>query len=195
MFSCVLYRKYSPVRRSPSYNSLLGKFLLIGPNYATWRSRCGHAPCMQPPLAGCAGWLLVVDSTPCADGAGMASTEARRECETEGCSKDAKLQCPTCIKLGIQGSYFCSQVLLLSRFVCFKCELVPRAGALCFITRLLTDKLGSCVYVNLLVKRNFLWTLRMLISCIVAHRLVAINNATSDCNWCYLLTTRPRANA
>ncbi|KAG8013541.1 Methionine aminopeptidase 1 [Nibea albiflora] len=39
----------------------------------------------------------------------MASTEARRECETEGCSKDAKLQCPTCIKLGIQGSYFCSQ--------------------------------------------------------------------------------------
>ncbi|TMS21800.1 Methionine aminopeptidase 1 [Larimichthys crocea] len=40
---------------------------------------------------------------------GMASTEARRECETEGCSKDAKLQCPTCIKLGIQGSYFCSQ--------------------------------------------------------------------------------------
>lgn len=41
---------------------------------------------------------------------GMASTEAGRECETEGCSKDAKLQCPTCIKLGIQGSYFCSQV-------------------------------------------------------------------------------------
>eukprot|EP00066_Takifugu_rubripes_P010641 XP_003978621.1 PREDICTED: methionine aminopeptidase 1-like [Takifugu rubripes] len=39
----------------------------------------------------------------------MASTEARRECETEGCSRDAKLQCPTCIKLGIQGSYFCSQ--------------------------------------------------------------------------------------
>ncbi|XP_051941762.1 methionine aminopeptidase 1 isoform X2 [Hippocampus zosterae] len=39
----------------------------------------------------------------------MASTEERRECETECCSKDAKLQCPTCIKLGIQGSYFCSQ--------------------------------------------------------------------------------------
>eukprot|EP00064_Thunnus_orientalis_P008359 superscaffoldBa00000989_g8382 len=39
----------------------------------------------------------------------MASTETRRECETDGCSKDAKLQCPTCIKLGIQGSYFCSQ--------------------------------------------------------------------------------------
>lgn len=30
-------------------------------------------------------------------------------CETPGCSAPAKLQCPTCIKLGIQGSYFCSQ--------------------------------------------------------------------------------------
>ncbi|CAG5974886.1 unnamed protein product [Menidia menidia] len=39
----------------------------------------------------------------------MASTEARRECETEGCGRDAKLQCPTCIKLGVQGSFFCSQ--------------------------------------------------------------------------------------
>ncbi|XP_019909779.1 methionine aminopeptidase 1 isoform X1 [Esox lucius] len=38
----------------------------------------------------------------------MAAIEAR-ECETEGCSIEAKLQCPTCIKLGIQGSYFCSQ--------------------------------------------------------------------------------------
>uniref|UniRef100_A0AAZ3RN66 C6H2-type domain-containing protein n=1 Tax=Oncorhynchus tshawytscha TaxID=74940 RepID=A0AAZ3RN66_ONCTS len=38
----------------------------------------------------------------------MAAIEAR-ECETEGCSCKAKLQCPTCIKLGIQGSYFCSQ--------------------------------------------------------------------------------------
>lgn len=47
---------------------------------------------------------------------GMASTEARRECETEACSKDAKLQCPTCIKLGIQSSYFCSQVLLFFFF-------------------------------------------------------------------------------
>ncbi|TRY60508.1 hypothetical protein DNTS_001479 [Danionella cerebrum] len=38
----------------------------------------------------------------------MAAVEAR-ECETEGCHSEAKLQCPTCIKLGIQGSYFCSQ--------------------------------------------------------------------------------------
>lgn len=99
-------RKCSPVRRSPSYKSLLGKFLFIGPNCAMWRPRCAHALCAV------AGWLLLCDSTPPAD-EGMASTEARRECETEGCSKDAKLQCPTCIKLGIQGSYFCSQVRLL----------------------------------------------------------------------------------
>lgn len=41
----------------------------------------------------------------------MAAVETR-ECETEGCCSEAKLQCPTCIKLGIQGSYFCSQVKL-----------------------------------------------------------------------------------
>ncbi|KAK8737412.1 hypothetical protein OTU49_004468, partial [Cherax quadricarinatus] len=30
-------------------------------------------------------------------------------CETPGCNAEAKLQCPTCIKLNIQGSFFCSQ--------------------------------------------------------------------------------------
>uniref|UniRef100_A0A023FKV8 Methionine aminopeptidase n=1 Tax=Amblyomma cajennense TaxID=34607 RepID=A0A023FKV8_AMBCJ len=30
-------------------------------------------------------------------------------CGTAGCKSFAKLQCPTCIKLGIKGSYFCSQ--------------------------------------------------------------------------------------
>lgn len=65
-------------------------------------------------------------STPPAD-EGMASTEARRECETEACSKDAKLQCPTCIKLGIQSSYFCSQVPLL--FLTLSALKVARAPA------------------------------------------------------------------
>ncbi|KAL5019365.1 hypothetical protein ScPMuIL_005087 [Solemya velum] len=32
-----------------------------------------------------------------------------RVCETPNCSSEAKLQCPTCIKLEIQGSFFCSQ--------------------------------------------------------------------------------------
>uniref|UniRef100_A0A3Q3J9Y6 Methionine aminopeptidase n=1 Tax=Monopterus albus TaxID=43700 RepID=A0A3Q3J9Y6_MONAL len=50
----------------------------------------------------------------------MASTEARRECETEGCDKDAKLQCPTCIKLGIQGSFFCSQECFKGSWVSHK---------------------------------------------------------------------------
>ncbi|KAI3367911.1 hypothetical protein L3Q82_026741, partial [Scortum barcoo] len=61
-------------------------------------------------------------STPPAPAAdrGMASTEARRECETDGCSKDAKLQCPTCIKLGIQGSYFCSQECFKGSWVSHK---------------------------------------------------------------------------
>ncbi|XP_072038923.1 methionine aminopeptidase 1-like [Amphiura filiformis] len=34
---------------------------------------------------------------------------ASKICETPGCGKGSKLQCPTCIKLGIEGSYFCSQ--------------------------------------------------------------------------------------
>ena len=32
-------------------------------------------------------------------------------CQTEGCDKPAALQCPTCIKLSITGSFFCSQVI------------------------------------------------------------------------------------
>ncbi|KAH9643318.1 hypothetical protein HF086_012988 [Spodoptera exigua] len=30
-------------------------------------------------------------------------------CETPGCKSIAQLQCPTCLKLGIQGSFFCNQ--------------------------------------------------------------------------------------
>lgn len=33
----------------------------------------------------------------------------KNTCKTPGCCKDAKLQCPTCIKLQIRGSLFCSQ--------------------------------------------------------------------------------------
>jgi methionyl aminopeptidase len=35
--------------------------------------------------------------------------EEENTCETPGCDKEAKLQCPTCIKLQIQGSFFCGQ--------------------------------------------------------------------------------------
>uniref|UniRef100_A0A1I8G2B9 Methionine aminopeptidase n=1 Tax=Macrostomum lignano TaxID=282301 RepID=A0A1I8G2B9_9PLAT len=30
-------------------------------------------------------------------------------CETPNCGKEAKFRCPTCVKLGIDGSYFCAQ--------------------------------------------------------------------------------------
>ena len=40
---------------------------------------------------------------------------ATRICESSGCDQPAKLQCPTCIKLGIHGSFFCAQVC---SFVC-----------------------------------------------------------------------------
>lgn len=39
----------------------------------------------------------------------MATAATARVCESPGCNVTAKLQCPTCMKLGIQGSYFCSQ--------------------------------------------------------------------------------------
>lgn len=35
--------------------------------------------------------------------------DAETTCETPGCDKLAKLQCPTCIKLNVKGSFFCSQ--------------------------------------------------------------------------------------
>jgi len=35
--------------------------------------------------------------------------ENEHYCETPGCDKKGSLRCPTCIKLHIQGSYFCSQ--------------------------------------------------------------------------------------
>ncbi|KAJ1977058.1 Methionine aminopeptidase 1 [Dimargaris cristalligena] len=41
------------------------------------------------------------------------SALANKTCQGLGCDKPAKLQCPTCIKLGIEGSFFCDQA-------CFK---------------------------------------------------------------------------
>lgn len=43
----------------------------------------------------------------------MSDIPAQHVCETPDCNKEATLQCPTCLKIGIQGSYFCSQA-------CFK---------------------------------------------------------------------------
>jgi len=43
----------------------------------------------------------------------MSAAIASAVCDTPGCGEPAKLQCPTCIKLNIPGSFFCSQT-------CFK---------------------------------------------------------------------------
>ena len=40
----------------------------------------------------------------------MAAPVVDQVCITSGCSKAASLQCPTCLKMNIQGSFFCSQV-------------------------------------------------------------------------------------
>lgn len=41
-------------------------------------------------------------------------------CLSEGCGKAAKLQCPTCLKLGIEGSFFCDQVCFKSNWTVHK---------------------------------------------------------------------------
>uniref|UniRef100_T1IS65 Methionine aminopeptidase n=1 Tax=Strigamia maritima TaxID=126957 RepID=T1IS65_STRMM len=43
-----------------------------------------------------------------------------RTCETLGCENPAKLQCPTCIQLGIQESFFCSQECFKGYWSCHK---------------------------------------------------------------------------
>lgn len=41
------------------------------------------------------------------------SAVSGHKCETPDCDQPATLQCPTCLKIGIQGSFFCNQT-------CFK---------------------------------------------------------------------------
>lgn len=44
------------------------------------------------------------------------TSASTRTCETAECNLPAKLQCPTCVKLGIQNSFFCSQVRSLNHY-------------------------------------------------------------------------------
>ncbi|KAJ2033407.1 Methionine aminopeptidase 1 [Coemansia sp. RSA 922] len=39
----------------------------------------------------------------------MTTVEQQHSCKSSGCDKPAALQCPTCVKLAIKGSFFCSQ--------------------------------------------------------------------------------------
>uniref|UniRef100_A0A7S3D4C4 Methionine aminopeptidase n=1 Tax=Palpitomonas bilix TaxID=652834 RepID=A0A7S3D4C4_9EUKA len=43
-------------------------------------------------------------------------------CDTEGCEKEAKLQCPTCRKLGLDPSFFCSQECFKSSWTVHKAK-------------------------------------------------------------------------
>jgi methionyl aminopeptidase len=40
-----------------------------------------------------------------------------QQCQGAGCTKEAKLQCPTCLKQNISGSFFCSQVCFKENWV------------------------------------------------------------------------------
>lgn len=135
----VLKRKCSPVRRSPSYKSLLGKFLLIGPSCATWRRRCAHA------LWAAAGWLLLGDSTP------PLQTKAWRAPRLEGSVRQrAAAEMPN-FSVPLVSSLVFKAPFSVHRYLCFFClsdinvRCSGRTRALCLITRLLTVKLGRCV--------------------------------------------------
>lgn len=50
----------------------------------------------------------------------MAAESAARKCMGGDCENDAgTLQCPTCLKLGMKDSYFCSQDCFKRNWVCF----------------------------------------------------------------------------
>lgn len=54
-------------------------------------------------------WLSVTDHIDTLTGTNFKNMASTKFCESMGCKNVANLQCPTCIKLGIQGSFFCSQ--------------------------------------------------------------------------------------
>jgi hypothetical protein len=58
----------------------------------------------------------------------MASeVDAKRKCSGEDCDNDAgSLQCPTCLKLGIKDSFFCSQDCFKRNWVCSTICLSPQ---------------------------------------------------------------------
>lgn len=48
----------------------------------------------------------------------MSAEIAGQTCVSPDCGKPAKLQCPTCLKQGISGSFFCSQDCFKKNWVC-----------------------------------------------------------------------------
>lgn len=64
---------------------------------------------------------VLLDSLPPFHLFNMASAEGK-VCQSPGCDKPAKLQCPTCLKLKIEGSFFCSQECFKSNWVSVICN-------------------------------------------------------------------------
>lgn len=50
----------------------------------------------------------------------MSAEVTGQTCISPDCGKPAKLQCPTCLKQGISGSFFCSQDCFKTNWVCLK---------------------------------------------------------------------------
>ena len=60
-------------------------------------------------------------------------------CETNGCTSEARLQCPTCIKLEIPGSFFCSQVSYLKHSVLY---IYGQVGSVMRLSQRTIDRYG-----------------------------------------------------
>lgn len=63
-----------------------------------------------------------------------AEPPAKRKCIGVNCENEAgSLQCPTCLKLGLKESFFCSQDCFKRSWVCFFEPDMPFFPALCFL--------------------------------------------------------------
>uniref|UniRef100_A0A7M5WXM5 Methionine aminopeptidase n=1 Tax=Clytia hemisphaerica TaxID=252671 RepID=A0A7M5WXM5_9CNID len=67
-------------------------------------------------------------------------------CETPACGKPAKLQCPTCIKLNISGSFFCEQT-------CFKANWKTHKQVHKKVEKATTDEIDRIVH-EATIERN-----------------------------------------
>lgn len=99
-----------------------------------------------------------------------------RVCETPGCNSAAKLQCPTCIKLGIQGSYFCSQVICNAMALNF--TVCVDKGTSWVNWKLVLVGLGVCILCKMSICRRVVGEFRR--STVLTNLLICMRVESTD---------------